>query len=258
MSEKKIQGEGTPPLGKRSYVSEADLVENIKKANRGEEAKLPSQEVLNLFMAEALYDIREGINSLLEIFRSAKIEDKVVPVEATASVPVAPATPVEKTTGPIPVSNVDKVVAAFQKYGDMLTTDTESSAQFVIIKTTRRLESSDFAKVAKDVRDLGGEYISKGKDSHFKVPKLTVKEEEEVPRTTTSNKPIDVVKASFPAELEALLDFTPQGDKVVLKPKQFLGSDNFAKIASVVRALNGEYISAGKDSHFEVPVPKTS
>jgi hypothetical protein len=36
----------------------------------------------------------------------------------------------------------------------------------------------------------------------------------------------------------------------------FLGSENFAKIASAVRGMGGEYISAGKDSHFRVPKKK--
>jgi len=40
---------------------------------------------------------------------------------------------------------------------------------------------------------------------------------------------------------------------VIIKPRQFLGSENFAKIASTVRGIGGEYISAGKESHFRVP-----
>jgi len=33
-----------------------------------------------------------------------------------------------------------------------------------------------------------------------------------------------------------------------------LGSDNFRRVASIIRdQLSGEYISAGKDSHFRVP-----
>jgi hypothetical protein len=50
-----------------------------------------------------------------------------------------------------------------------------------------------------------------------------------------------------------LLSFEEKGDYIMVKPKQFLGSENFAKIASAVRGMGGEYISAGKDSHFRVP-----
>jgi hypothetical protein len=63
---------------------------------------------------------------------------------------------------------------------------------------------------------------------------------------------------SFPEELEARLGFEDKGDYITIKPKQFLGSDNFAKIASAVRGMGGEYISAGKDSHFRVPKKKST
>lgn len=69
---------------------------------------------------------------------------------------------------------------------------------------------------------------------------------------------LDDVRMSFPEELEARLGFEDKGDYITIKPKQFLGSDNFAKIASAVRGMGGEYISAGKDSHFRVPKKKPS
>ena len=67
---------------------------------------------------------------------------------------------------------------------------------------------------------------------------------------------IDEIRMSFPEELETRLGFEEKGDYLIIKPKQFLGSENFAKIASAVRGMGGEYISAGKDSHFRVPKKK--
>jgi hypothetical protein len=64
---------------------------------------------------------------------------------------------------------------------------------------------------------------------------------------------VDEVRLAFPEDLELLLSFQEKTDHIMVKPKQFLGSENFAKIASTVRGLGGEYISAGKDSHFRVP-----
>ncbi len=61
---------------------------------------------------------------------------------------------------------------------------------------------------------------------------------------------------SFPEELESRLGFEEKGDFIIIKPKAFLGT-NFAKIASAVKGMGGEYISAGKDSHFRVPKQKT-
>jgi len=64
---------------------------------------------------------------------------------------------------------------------------------------------------------------------------------------------IEDIKTMFPEDLENLLNFEEKEDYIIIKPRQFLGSENFAKIASVVRGMGGEYISAGKASHFRVP-----
>jgi len=69
-------------------------------------------------------------------------------------------------------------------------------------------------------------------------------------------KTVEEVRMSFPPDLENLLNIDERNDYIIIKPKQFLGSENFAKIASAVRGLGGEYISAGKDSHFRVPKRK--
>jgi hypothetical protein len=77
------------------------------------------------------------------------------------------------------------------------------------------------------------------------------------PREVSSKlRSLDDIRMSFPEELETRLGFEEKGDYIIIKPKQFLGSENFAKIASAVRGMGGEYISAGKDSHFRVPKKK--
>jgi len=63
---------------------------------------------------------------------------------------------------------------------------------------------------------------------------------------------INGVKEEFSSELADMLIFEESGKFVVVKPRRFLGSDNFAKIASIVRELGGEYVSAGRDSHFKI------
>ncbi len=60
------------------------------------------------------------------------------------------------------------------------------------------------------------------------------------------------VQNAFPPELKALLRFEEADDFVIVKPRRFLGSENFAKIASIIRDVGGEYISAGRESHFRV------
>jgi hypothetical protein len=61
------------------------------------------------------------------------------------------------------------------------------------------------------------------------------------------------IRTLFPKDLEDMLMFEETNQYIVIKPRQYLGSENFAKIASIVRGTGGEYISAGKESHFRVP-----
>ena len=68
----------------------------------------------------------------------------------------------------------------------------------------------------------------------------------------TNPQSIEDIRLMFPENLDSMLAFEDKGDYVMIKPKQFLGSENFAKIASTVRGIGGEYISAGRDSHFRV------
>jgi hypothetical protein len=77
------------------------------------------------------------------------------------------------------------------------------------------------------------------------------------PREPSKQRSVDEIRMSFPEELEARLSFEEKGDYIIITPKQFLGSENFAKIASAARGMGGEYISAGRDSHFRVPKKKT-
>ena len=77
-----------------------------------------------------------------------------------------------------------------------------------------------------------------------------------VPMEASRTRSLTDVKMSLPEELEARLSFEEKGEFIMIKPKSFLGSDNFAKIALTIRGMGGEYISAGKDSHFRVPKKK--
>ena len=102
--------------------------------------------------------------------------------------------------------------------------------------------------------------VYKKKDSEPKQleqPKDLTLEETPLPKPTPekpkpSNK-VEEVKMLFPEYLENLLAFTDEGDYVKVKPRQWLGSDNFAKVAAVIRGVGGEYKSAGKESHFRIP-----
>jgi len=44
--------------------------------------------------------------------------------------------------------------------------------------------------------------------------------------------------------------------KAILTLRQFLGSENFAKVAKIAREQGRQYVSAGKESRFEIPLQK--
>jgi len=58
----------------------------------------------------------------------------------------------------------------------------------------------------------------------------------------------------FPEELRKHLRFFDKGDYIRVEPKHYLGNELFAKIVTVIKDLGGEYVSAGRNSHFRVPV----
>ncbi|MBS7636113.1 hypothetical protein KEJ37_02010 [Candidatus Bathyarchaeota archaeon] len=75
------------------------------------------------------------------------------------------------------------------------------------------------------------------------------------PEKPEAEKPLDIddVKMMFPEDLEGLLNFEDKGEYIKITPRQYLGAENFAKIAQIARGAGGDYISAGKESHFRIP-----
>ncbi|MGD0406669.1 MAG: hypothetical protein ABSB10_08485 [Candidatus Bathyarchaeia archaeon] len=109
------------------------------------------------------------------------------------------------------------------------------------------------SKISEDLRSVSASMKS------LAVGQITQPATAQAPATgdvSAKQRSLDDIRMSFPEELEARLTFEDKGDYIIVKPKQFLGSENFAKIASAVRGMGGEYISAGKDSHFRVPNKK--
>jgi len=82
-----------------------------------------------------------------------------------------------------------------------------------------------------------------------------LKSESDSPAQPAAGKPNgENIETLFPKDLRGLLLFEKAEGFHIIKPRQFLGSENFARIADIVRAKGGEYISAGKESHFRIPV----
>ncbi|MHA1632675.1 MAG: hypothetical protein ACTSXC_07730 [Candidatus Freyarchaeota archaeon] len=64
---------------------------------------------------------------------------------------------------------------------------------------------------------------------------------------------VETLKEKLPQKLADLLSFEEGGEYIIIRPRRFLGSENFAKIAGIVKEHGGEYVSAGKQSHFRIP-----
>jgi len=101
--------------------------------------------------------------------------------------------------------------------------------------------------IAKDLREL----VNALKSTAIPQP-LTQPQPSQAPAPGEIRK-IEDVRMMFPSELEDLLAFEEEENYIIVKPRQYLGGENFAKIASIVRGAGGEYISAGKESHFRIP-----
>lgn len=169
------------------------------------------------------------------------------PPKTEARAAPRPAEPEPPTPGPVE-GPVDLVK---QMFPDDLAEKLEFSVDDVgkvRVDPTSYLGSENFAKIASIVREAGGKYVSEGKTSHFKVPPMKV----------ASSSAVEKIEQAFPPVLADMLTFEEdkENNRVVVRAKTYLGSDNFGKIARVVRdVLGGEYVSAGRESHFRVPVP---
>lgn len=73
-----------------------------------------------------------------------------------------------------------------------------------------------------------------------------------IPMTPTLQKIQDSIQSNALAELIFVDETATDTNYYIIRPRQFLGSENFAKVAGMIRGLGGEYISQGRTSHFKV------
>jgi hypothetical protein len=132
------------------------------------------------------------------------------------------------------------------------------------------VNSLDFKNLIKDLNAHGGKLYQDGwfmwlyKNGATVGRKLKGKakapaspEAPKVAPPPVAMRTIEDIKKTFPKDLADLLSFEEKENSIIIKPRQFLGSENFSKIADIVKQQGGEYISTGKNSHFKIPL-KTS
>ena len=76
--------------------------------------------------------------------------------------------------------------------------------------------------------------------------------QQEPNRVTPKSDILEAFAPDIACKLTAKLD--DQGKVFLIRPRTFLGSETFREVVDTVKSLGGTYISAGKDSHFRVPV----
>jgi Asp-tRNA(Asn)/Glu-tRNA(Gln) amidotransferase A subunit family amidase len=105
-------------------------------------------------------------------------------------------------------------------------------------------------KISEDLQDISKSLRAVSQPA---APTAATTAAPKPPTPKPVSKRIEDIRMMFPEDLEAMLDFEDREDFIKITPRQYLGSENFAKIASAVRDAGGEYVSAGRDSHFRVP-----
>ncbi len=103
--------------------------------------------------------------------------------------------------------------------------------------------SEDLQDISKSLKNLSQSTIAPPVSTAVTAP----------PTPRPAEKRIEDVRMMFSKDLEAMLIFEDKGSFIKITPRQYLGPENFSKIASTAREAGGEYISAGRDSHFRIP-----
>ncbi len=65
---------------------------------------------------------------------------------------------------------------------------------------------------------------------------------------------IQKVKERFLDKWIERIEFLHQENFIIVKTKQYLNTDDFEELRGIVKGFGGEYVSAGKDSHFKIPL----
>jgi len=121
--------------------------------------------------------------------------------------------------------------------------------------------SEDLAEISQNLKTgLGNPPQSLSTESSKPLPQpktsqqtIPASEPSAAPVSPSGIKSAEDVQKVFPQDLLSMLYFEETDEQVLVKPRLYLGSDNFRRIASIIRdQLGGEYVSAGKDSHFRI------
>jgi hypothetical protein len=173
----------TPKTEPTTVAQGPSFVKDPAKSQQPQEKRQITTLDVLMYMGKQLKEIKEVTQAnrdLLEkLLNQSKMsviagaQPSIQPTSVTPTVSSQPPAPVQQTISAPEDAGLIKVkdaLAEFLKDGSLTINGTENT-MFYIIKSTKFLGTDNFAKIASIVRGLGGEYVSQGKASHFKVPK---------------------------------------------------------------------------------------
>ena len=185
-----VETEPAPPEEKRSFVSERDIKADTKTTTSTPDAsvKIEGKEIHILKPEVALTLIYGKLSAILDEMKTlnAVFSKAAQPQSFQKPTPAPePQTSGQVTTSGNPIVipkfpteatlRVKEILAALEPVKDLIIIDTESSTMFVMVKPAQFLGPENFAQLAKIIREIGGQYVSAGKNTHFEVPKAPLK-----------------------------------------------------------------------------------
>lgn len=115
------------------------------------------------------------------------------------------------------------------------------------------VNSLDFKAMLKDLASHGGRITRNGYFYWTFQNGSTVGRKKRGKGIPKQGEASEKIEGLFPQDLRGLLSFNEEADTWIIKPRQYLGSENFAKMVTIVKHAGGDYVSAGKESHFKIP-----
>jgi len=147
-----------------SFVSEKDAKQEKGKVT------LTMSDVM-LYIGKKTKEIHDDVHALRELLEKQR---SAPAIPAQPIQPTSNATKTQSTLAPATadagLEKVNQALAEFIADGS-IEINADAATMYYIVRTKKFLGAENFGKIASVVRGLGGEYVSQGKASHFKIPR---------------------------------------------------------------------------------------
>lgn len=163
-----VEKNGPTPVVEETKVEKTSFV-TPQQNNQEKDKKIGIPELLVKILDTEMYigsQLKESNDTLQKILSQLS----KVPAQPTVSQPVT-SVPTSPSSSTADDAKLIKIKETLNEFADKINIDANENTMFYIVKIKSFLGTENFAKLAGKVRELGGEYVSKGKESHFKISK---------------------------------------------------------------------------------------